>query len=168
MGRRKDSEDPGLSLAIIEDLKGKGFTQSEIARKYGVTRQYVSLIKQYYGGSLTPREQVLKHFPFQVPTLMGQTSPYRRLREHGEYMATGGVGMDKVTLGRLRGFYRKLRDQVLEFDPNIPPIPGVSSQGGWAYRKRLSGDDDLLIRVNEYTDLTEIGKMIWRFPPVEP
>ncbi|AVR57146.1 transcriptional repressor [Mycobacterium phage Pistachio] len=39
-----------LSLAIIEDLRGKGYTQSEIARMYGVTRQYVSWIKHYYGG----------------------------------------------------------------------------------------------------------------------
>ncbi|QJD52217.1 immunity repressor [Mycobacterium phage JF4] len=56
-----------LSLAIIEDLRGKGYTQSEIARMYGVTRQYVSWIKHYYGGKLTPRELVLQHFPFQVP-----------------------------------------------------------------------------------------------------
>lgn len=76
--------------------------------------------------------------------------------------------MDKTTLGRLRGFYAKLRDHVLEFDPNIPPEPGVSKHGGWAFRPRRPEDGDLLIRVNEYTELTEEGKMIWRFPPVEP
>ncbi|AHY27138.1 immunity repressor [Mycobacterium phage Phantastic] len=120
-----------LSLAIIEDLRGKGYTQSEIARMYGVTRQYVSWIKHYYGGKLTPRELVLQHFPFQVPVHQQQgVSPYRRLREHGEYMATGGVGMDDLKLSRLRGFYKKLRDHVLEYDPNIPPIEGVSRQGG--------------------------------------
>ncbi|AEJ92363.1 transcriptional repressor [Mycobacterium phage DroogsArmy] len=168
MGRKKRDETRDLSLAIVEDLKGKGFSQSEIARKYGVTRQYISWIKHYYGGRLTPREVVMQHFPFQVPTEMGQTSPYRRLRDHGEYMATGGVGMDKVTLGRLRGFYKKLQDQVLEFDPNIPPIPGVSNKGGWRYVPRTADDGDLLIRVNDYTDLTEQGRMIWRFPLVEP
>lgn len=41
---------PELTLAVVEDLKGKGYTQSEIARMYGVTRQYVSWIKHYYGG----------------------------------------------------------------------------------------------------------------------
>nr|WP_090281499.1 helix-turn-helix transcriptional regulator [Mycolicibacterium komanii]CRL77976.1 hypothetical protein CPGR_04982 [Mycolicibacterium komanii] len=168
MARKRPDDDPVLSLAIIEDLKRKGYTQSDIARMYGVSRQYISWIKHYYGGRLTPREQVLQHFPFQVPTKMGQTSPYRRLREHGEYMATGGVGMDKVALGRLRGFYKKLQDKVLEFDPTIPPIPGVSSQGGWRYVPRLPTDHDLLIRVNEYTQLTQEGRMIWRFPPVEP
>ncbi|AGK88000.1 transcriptional repressor [Mycobacterium phage Severus] len=159
---------PDLSLAVIEDLKGKGYTQSDIAKMYGVTRQYVSWIKSYYGGRLTPREEVLQHFPFQVSAYQSQTSPYRRLREHGEYMATGGVGMDKIKLGRLRGFYAKLRDHVLEFNPEFPPEPGVSSRGGWRYVPRVSDDDDLLIRVNEYTDLTERGAMIWRFPPVEP
>ncbi|QBP29972.1 immunity repressor [Mycobacterium phage Connomayer] len=160
---------PELTLAVVEDLKGKGYTQSEIARMYGVTRQYVSWIKHYYGGRLTPREIVLQHFPFQVPVPMQQgVSPYRRLREHGEYMATGGVGMDELKLKRLRGFYNKLRDHVLEFDPTIPPEEGVSKAGGWAYRPRRPEDGDLLIRVNDYTDLTEEGAMIWRFPPREP
>lgn len=163
-----DPRRPELSLAVVEDLKAKGYTQSEIARMYGVTRQYISWIRHYYGGRLTPREMVLQHFPFQVPSHQTQTSPYRRLREHGEFMATGGVGMDESKLARLRGFYRRLRDQVIEFDPRIPPIPGVSSQGGWAYRPRRKSDEDLLIRVNEYTDLTEQGRVIWRFPPAEP
>jgi hypothetical protein len=57
---------------------------------------------------------------------------------------------------------------VLEFDPNIPPIPGVSNKGGWAFRERKPEDGDLLIRVNEFTNLTEEGKLIWRFPPIEP
>jgi hypothetical protein len=57
---------------------------------------------------------------------------------------------------------------VLEFDPNIPPIPGVSNKGGWAFRERKPEDGDLLIRVNEFTNLTEEGKLIWRIPPIEP
>lgn len=159
-----------LSPAVVEDLKNKGFNQSEIAEMYGVTRQYVSWIKHTYGGRLTPRELVNQHFPFEVPMEMGQTSPFKRLRDHGEYVATGGVGMSEGKLQRLRSFYRKLRDEklVLEFDPSIPPIPGVSNKGGWAYRQRTPTDEDLLIRVNEYTDLTEEGRGIWRLPPVGP
>src|SRR5699024_10634779 len=82
-----------LSLSVVEDLKAKGFNQTEIAEMFGVTRQYVSWIKHTYGGRLTPREMALKHFPFDVPTELGNTSPFKRLRDHGEYMATGGVGM---------------------------------------------------------------------------
>lgn len=166
----QNSDTPKLSLSIIEDLKGKGFTQTQIAERYGVTRQYVSWIKKTYGGRLTPKEQVLQHFPWQVPAEMSQTSPYRRMRDHGEYVATGGVGMTEEALKRLRTFYHKLKDEdvVLEFDPSIAPEPGVSSRGGWAYRPKRPEDGDLMIRVNEHTRLTPEGRMIWRLPPVEP
>lgn len=160
-----------LSLAVVEDLKNKGFNQSEIARMFGVTRQYVSWIKQTYGGSLTPREEVLQHWPFVVPVAMGQTTPFKRLRDHGEFIATGGKGMSEDQLKRLRSFYQMLRDEnlVVEFDPEIPPIEGVSgTAGGWAYRKRRKRDEDLLIRVNGYTHLTDKGRTIWRFPPRDP
>jgi transcriptional regulator with XRE-family HTH domain len=159
-----------LSLAVVEDLKGKGFSQSEIAEMFGVTRQYVSWIKHTYGGSKTPREIVLEEFPWTVPADLTQASPYRRMRDHGEYVAAGPKAMSQDKLKRLRSFYRKLRDEnvVVEFDPAIPPTPGVSNKGGWAFRERLPADGDLLIRVNEFTRLTEQGRRIWRFPQVEP
>ncbi len=161
---------PELSLAVIEDLKGKGYSQSQIARMFGKTRQAVSWHKTYYGGSMTPREIVLKAWPWNVSAEQTQASPYRRMRDHGEYIATGGKGMSADKLNRLRSFYRKLReeDSVVEFDPAIPPTPGVSNKGGWAFRQRLPEDGDLLIRVNEYTTLTDYGRRIWRFPEVEP
>jgi hypothetical protein len=159
-----------LSLALIESLKNKGYSQSDIARMYGVSRQAVSWHKVNYGGHRTPREMVMDHFPWIVPAELCQTSPYKRIRDHGEYVATGGVGMAQYKLDRLRWFYRKLRDEnvVVEYDPTLPPIEGVSNKGGFAYRPRRKSDGDLLIRVNEYTDLTEQGRLIWRFPPIEP
>ncbi|MGE2734070.1 hypothetical protein [Mycolicibacterium vaccae] len=167
-----DSEpkDEQLTLAVVEDLKRKGFNQSEIARMYGVTRQYVSWIKHTYGGSLTPRESVLKTFPWSVPEKMTQSVIYKRLRDHGEYMATGGAGMSDDKLMRLRSFYRKLRsdDVVVEFDPSNPPEPGVSLVGGFAYRPRTRGDGQLLIRVNAEIELSDEQKSIWRFPDIEP
>ena len=86
---------PALSLAVIEDLKNKGFSQSEIAEMFGVTRQAVSWHKHTYGGRLTRREIILKHFPWKVSTEQGQTSPFKRMRDHAEYVATGGVGMHR-------------------------------------------------------------------------
>ncbi|BCP02492.1 helix-turn-helix domain-containing protein [Mycobacterium intracellulare] len=159
-----------LTLAIIEALKSKGLNQSEIAERFGVTRQYVSWIKHTYGGRLTPREQIMQEWPFQVPVRMGNTGPFKRLRDHGEFVATNGIGMSHDKLSRLRGWYRKLRDEnlVVEFDPSIPPIEGVSPVGGWAYRKRRKSDGDLLIRVNKHTRLTEKGRMIWRLPLTDP
>ena len=164
------SEELKLSLSIVEDLKGKGYNQSEIAEMFGKTRQYVSWIKHTYGGRMTPREIVLKAWPWKVSTWQSQTSPYRRMRDHGEYIATGGKGMSADKLNRLRAFYQKLHEEdlVVEFDPAIPPTPGVSNKGGWAFRRRLPQDGDLLIRVNEHTNLTDVGRRIWRFPEVEP
>lgn len=163
---------PVLTVSEIDRLKGLGYTQSEIAEMHGVTRQYVSWIKHTYGGRLTPREIILEHFPFQVPVDMGHTAPYRRLRDHGEFVATGGVGMTEDKLRRLRNWYRKLRENnwVVEFDPELPPEPGVSAYGGWAYREATPDElkKRLLIRVNEYTHITEKGKRIWRFPRSEP
>lgn len=163
-------DQPELTLDIIENLKSRGYTQSEIARMFGTTRQAVSWHKRTYGGRLTPREEVARHFPWKVPHEQNQTSPYRRMRDHGEYVATGGKGMSKDKLDRLRSFYRKIRKDsvVLEFDPHIEPIPGVSSRGGFAFRPRVEADADLLIRVNAYTHLTNEGRIIWRLPTVDP
>lgn len=159
-----------LTLSVVEDLKRKGFNQSEIAQMYGVTKQYVSWIKHNYGGSLTPREIVLKTFPWSVPDRMTQSTLYKRLRDHGEYMATRGEGMADSKLTRLRSFYRRLRTDnlVVVFDPNHPPEPGVSAVGGFTYRRRTPDDGRLLIRVDSGTELTDEQQKIWCFPDVEP
>lgn len=164
------SSKPRISIGIIEALKNQGMNQSEIAKLFGVTKQAVSYHKVVYNGNRTPRELVLENFPWQVPSEMAHTTQYHRIRDHGEYMATGGKGMSEDKLKRLRSFYRKLReiDAVVEFDPTIPPEPGVSNKGGFAYRARRKSDGDLLIRVNEYTTLTAEGRLIWRFPPEDP
>lgn len=165
-----DQSEGRLTLAAVEALKNKGLNQSEIAEMYGVTKQYVSWIKYTYGGRLTPREQVLKEFPFDVPERMTQATQYKLLRHHGEFVATGGVGMNPDKLKRLRSWYRKLRGEnlVVEFDPALPPEPGVCAVGGFTYRQRQPEDSDLLIRVNKHTRLTDEGKATWRLPRIEP
>lgn len=171
MNMNQTAEDEGekLSLSIVEALRNKGLNQSQIAELHGVTRQYVSWIKNYYGGRRTPREIVLDHFPFQVSAEQQQASPCRNLRNHAEYVATGGIGMSDDKMRRLESFWDKLRNEglVVEYDPSIPPVKGVSNKGGWAFRHREARDEDLLIRVNEFTDLTEKGRTIWRLPPEE-
>jgi hypothetical protein len=166
-----DGSKPELSLAVIEDLKSKGHSQADIARLFGVSRQAITWWKYTYNGALTPREIVLQNFPWtDVSKKHGETSVYRRLRDHGEYMATGGAGMSYEKLQRLRKFYRDLRerDVVIEYDPALPPQPGFAINGGFALRPRRKSDGDLLIRVNKHTTLTEEGQMIWVFPPQEP
>jgi len=164
-----EGELPELSLSVIEQLKQKGFTGSDIARLYGVSRQAVSWHSRTYNGTRTPRQQVLEdNFPWTVSKEQERCSAHRRLRDHGEYMVTGGKGMSEDKLSRLRGFYKMLKDQVLEHDPALPPIDGFASNGGFALRRRTKRDGDLLIRVNKHTNLSDQGRMIWRFPPREP
>jgi hypothetical protein len=109
-------------------------------------------------------------FPWKVSSEQSQSTLLKRIRDHGEYMATGGVGMSEDNLSRLRGFYRKLRNGnlVVEHDPAIPSAPGVSKKGGFAFRDRVVQDENLLIRVNEFTCLGDEGREIWSFPPQDP
>lgn len=93
---------------------------------------------------------------------------FRSLRDHAEFVVTGAISTHR--LKRLRAFYRKLReaDVVVEYNPAIPPQPGVSRNGGFALRSRRPADGDLMIRVNEYTRLTREGRTLWRLPDSDP
>lgn len=167
--QQKATHKAPLVLSVIEELRRKGYNQTEIAAMHGVTKQAVSWHKRKYGGYLTPRQQVDGEWPWATTDLHGKSKAYQRLRDHGEFMATGGKGMSEDKLLRLRSWWRYLRDNkvVLEFDPELPPEPGVSPYGGFAYRKRRKSDGDLLIRVNEHTSLSDVGRMIWCWPPLE-
>lgn len=119
---------------------------------------------------MTPRQMANKAWPWKTSNHHGKSKAYQALRDLGEFQVTGGKGMSEEKLYRLRVWLRNMRenDYVLEFDPELPAIPGVAPFGGFAYRKRHKSDGDLLIRVNEHTNLTEQGKMIWRYPPSDP
>ena len=160
-------DQPGLTLAIIEGLKERGLSQSEIARQFGVTRQAVSYHVRKYGGTLTPRQKALESWPWIVPVRFANQVPYKRLRDHAEFYATKGEGMSPEKLSLLRLFYKRIEGFVVEFDPDLPPSDGVGI-GGFAYRERLDSDGDLLIRVNEHTHLSEEGLKVWRRPAVKP
>jgi transposase len=164
-----DEKPPELSLSVIEALKAQGYTQSDIARMFDVTRQAVSWHRHTYNGALTVREEAMKHYPWKVQAGQHYTSLYRLSRDHLEYMATGGKGMSRRKLSALRTFYNKLSEGfVLEYHPDNPPQPGVCNKGGFAYRNRKVSDGDLIIRVNEYTTLTDEARMLWRMPPQLP
>lgn len=158
-----------LVFSVIEDLRRRGYNQTEIADMHGVSRQAVSWHKVTYGGQLTPRQMVNKAWPWKTTNLHGKSKVYQRLRDHGEYTATRGLGMSEDKIKRLESWWRKLRDEniVVEFDPNLPPEKGLSPYGGFAYRERIPEDGDLIIRMNEFTNLSEDGAKIWRWLPDE-
>ncbi len=66
----------------------------------------------------------------------------------------------------LKAWWRKLCNEnvVLEFDPSIEPYPGMGG-GGFRYVPRVMEDENLLIRLNQHTNLTDEGWFIWVWPP---
>jgi hypothetical protein len=159
-----------ISIGLIEELKRKGYNQTQIAQMFDVSRQAVSYHKVTYNGSRTPREAVRDDFPWKLPSEISSQAPARRIRDLGEFVATGGKGMQEQKLTKLRNFLKKLKDGdlVLEYNPDFPPIQGFANKGGFRLQPRRPSDGDLLIRNNKHTRLTKQGRMIWRFPPVLP
>jgi hypothetical protein len=170
MGNKTQGKNAGkrvLTLATIEDLRRKGYNQTQIAEMYGRTRQAVSWHRATYGGTPTVRQIVNEQWPWDTNTDHSKNKAYHHLRNHGEFMVTGGKGMSVDKRARLIAWWARLRDEnvVLEFDPSLPPLAGVAPHGGFRYTTRLPSDGDLLIRVNDYTTLTEEGRRIWCWPP---
>ncbi len=159
-----------ISIGLIEELKRKGFNQTQIADMFDVSRQAVSYHTVTYNGSRTPRQEVGDHYPWKLPSEIAQQGPPRRIRDLGEFVATGGKGMSEESLRRLRNFLKKLKDQnlVLEYNPNFPPVQGFANKGGFRFQPRRPEDGDLVVRANKYTRLTPEGLTIWRFPPRLP
>ncbi|WP_396902716.1 XRE family transcriptional regulator [Mycolicibacterium sp.] len=161
-----------LTIELIDAYKRRGLNQTEIARLHGITRQAVSFQVRKYDRLTDTQRLLTLHFPWRVPQHQGNATQFRRLRDHGRHVATAGKvvppseRLPADLLDRLQSFYRKLRDEniVVEHDPTLPPEPGVAAQGGWAYRPRLPEDGNLMIRVNEYTTLTDEGRTIWQLP----
>lgn len=162
-----NTRDPIITPEEIDEYLMLGFTQNQIATLKGVSRQRISQIKlsnkDHY---MTPRQRVMKHYPWKTGERFHNAMPDYHMRNHAEFMATNGRGMDERKLQRLLWFYRFLTREnvVVEFDPSIPPQEGVSSVGGFAYRPRKASDGNLIIRVNEHTKLTDEGEDLWRFP----
>jgi hypothetical protein len=155
-----------LTVETLRHYKSLGYTQDAIAEITGWSNSWVSLFNKQKGPVMpTPRQLAMESWPWRVWAEHQQCSPHKRMRDHTEFMATGGDGMADYKLRRLAGFYNRLieSDWVVEYDPHIPPSEGIKT-GGWAYRQRLDSDGDLMIRVNEHTNLTPIGRLIYRIP----
>ncbi|MCW2425139.1 hypothetical protein M2260_000047 [Rhodococcus erythropolis] len=74
--------------------------------------------------------------------------------------------MCKFQLGALRDFYDILRefDSVLEYNPQVHPLPGFGSDGGFRLLTRSFADRDLVIRTNEYTIPRKLDSKLWAIP----
>ena len=158
-----------LTPGLIAELKRQGLNLSDIARLKGVSRQRVSFLsKQSNVFPKTARETMKEHYPWDTSGGFFHHYVDLRMRDHGEWIWTDGKALSEDRRKKLRYFYNSLanNDQVIEFDPHLPPS-GQSSIGGFAYRPRVATDGHLMIRVNEYTTLTDVGESLWRMPERE-
>lgn len=173
-----DNTRPAIEREEIIKLHAEGHSYAEIGRRYGITRAAVSWAVRYRGGVThddvpqSPRQEANRFWPFSEATA-DQNGQYaaRMLRAHSEWVTLGGKGsLSAQTTRKLVGFYQRLINGglVVEFDPSIPPSDGVP-EGGFRYVARRPSDRDLLIRVNEHTDLSVPGSYSqWRFPKFAP
>lgn len=156
-----------LTPEAIRYYRNKGRNQSEIANIFGVTKQAVSSMAHRHGIELpkTPRAIALEQFPWTVPAKYQDTGFYRRMADHTHYIVNGPGSLTAQRVRLLKSFYQRLRDNnvVVEYDPGIPPSPDCKA-GAWRYVVRKPSDGDLMIRVNEYTTVTD--ESLWRIPSV--
>lgn len=175
-----NNKPPIVTPAIIDEYRrrinpatGKRYTLSDIARIYGVSRARISQIKNQVDRRYkTPRERAMEHFPWgTMPAKYHDASLNKLVRDHMEYMEgleTSSRDMSPARLRRLWTFYNTLDEgYVVEFDPEIPPSEGIKT-GGFAYRPRLDSDNDLIIRVNQHTTLTDKGEVLLSMPSERP
>jgi hypothetical protein len=154
-----------LVLSEVLELKKKGWTNAEIAREKGVTRQAVTKLLRGHGIYARERSKVTReHFPWVITDEHSRTSAVRRLRDHAAVFLSGRDAINPTDLKRLSSWYVLMENHVLMFDPHLPPVPGEFPYGGFALKDRTPDDGNLLIRVNEYTKLTDEGKIIWARP----
>ncbi|AOT24994.1 immunity repressor [Mycobacterium phage Kalpine] len=165
-----------LTLSSIEDYTRKGYNYQQIGDMHGVTRQAVEWHVKTYGGRLNTRQQAKALWPFETISKHSRSKVFQSLRDHGEYMRQLSFrGFSEEKKKRLISFWRRMWDQnvVLEFDPSIPPGPGMAG-GGFRFVPREERDDDLLIRVNQHVrpevldedgTLNAQAELLWTWPP---
>ena len=166
-----------LTPEIVDELlqrenpgTGRPYTQSEIARMFGVSRQYVSKLRKIGGVYRSKREKIMDdHWPWQQVPVEQQLALYHVLRAHLEYIATRGEYMQEWKLQQLGAFYDRLEENgwIVEHRPDIPPNK-YAEYGGFRYTKRKPSDGKLIIRQNWITNLSDADRVVWRIPPKRP
>lgn len=157
-----------LTPEYIRALVEEGVSQADIAREHGVTGQYVNklLKKAGYVSSMTV---INENMPWEVPGEFQSNTLYQYLRIIAHFNLGG---WDEVkgdcTQGKLKTIVHRLHvfNQVIDFDPSYPAIPGVVNTPGFAYVPRSEEDADLVIKVRPGVTLTNIGQNLWKLPPL--
>lgn len=160
-----------LTPEIAITLINQGLTQAEIARLFGVTRQYVNILAKRGGREpITPR--VTANLPWEVDPAYYSNTLYGALRLLGSYQLDP-TSIRGSSIGKLNAFLRKIElfSQVLDYDPEYPAIPGYSNTPGFAFKPREETDEDFVVKIRPGATITPLGDKLWRMPkewPKEP
>lgn len=155
----------GLSPDLVLKLMDEGQSQTEIAREYGVTRQYVSKLAKK-GGYVNKFRVVSDNLPWEVHRDFAENTIYKNLRRHGIAMAHGFDELGAADQKHLQALYKKIAvfNVVVDYDPEYPALPGFSNSRGFAFLPRLKRDRDFIVRIRPGMTLSHQGKKLWRLP----
>lgn len=157
-----------IDPATVRYCLAQGMTQTELAREYGVTRQYIhKLAKQ--AGHEPLRTIVTENFPWPIQPDFTKNNLYQALRVVGLWNMDPNM-VKPNTLQKLRGVLRKLQNfnTVLDYDPGYPPVPGLTNTPGFAYVPRAESDENFIVKIKPETRITPIGRKLWRMPEGVP
>lgn len=153
-----------LSPELVMYLMDNGFRQADIAREYKVSRQYIHKLAKD-AGYISPISTVQDNMPWDVDPAFSRNSTFVAFRLVGHARVAPGklVG---PSIERANGLLKRLRqfNVVVDYDPDYPPIIGLTNTPGFAYVQREDTDEDFIMRVKPGVRITPLGDKIWRMP----
>ena len=157
-----------IDPATVRYCLAQGMTQTELAREYGVTRQYIhKLAKQ--AGHEPLRTIVTENFPWPIKPNFYENHLYAALRAIGTFNLDP-TAVRETTLRGVRSVLRKLQNfnTVIDYDPGYPAVPGLVNTPGFAYVPRTESDEGFIVKIKPETRITPIGRKLWRMPEGVP
>ena len=157
-----------IDPATVRYCLAQGMTQTELAREYGVTRQYIhKLAKQ--AGHEPLRTIVSENFPWPIKPEFYENHLYITLRAIGTFNLDP-TAVRETTLRGVRSVLRKLQNfnTVIDCDPGYPAVPGLVNTPGFAYVPRAESDENFIVKIKPETRITPIGRKLWRMPEGVP
>lgn len=157
-----------IDPATVRYCLAQGMTQTELAREYGVTRQYIhKLAKQ--AGHQPLRTIVSENFPWPIKPDFYENHLYITLRAIGTFNLDP-TAVRETTLRGVRSVLRKLQNfnTVIDCDPGYPAVPGLVNTPGFAYVPRAESDENFIVKIKPETRITPIGRKLWRMPEGVP
>lgn len=148
----KEAMGSGLTSEKVLALIRDGMRQVDIARTYGVSRQYVSKLAKR-GGYDSIIAQVSENMPWVVSPRFFDQTIYKYLRLHANFMLQGAHKMPPSSRQKLLSFHRKLHSNNWVVD--------YSETTGFLYSPKAPGTWDLIVAQRPGLRMSTTGTKIW-------